>query len=484
MREPYVQNINIQRPAPLGGGEWSIHNLNSITVVFGKNGSGKSLMMRTWADTAPETIHYVVPERTGELGYHANFLTQQISAQERRGLGRRNFLNEYRRHVIARIQAYFAARGNVRGDQLPGDPEDLERLIGQLVPDFVVNLRGIGSPPYEFIRVATQQPIGNIDEMSSGEAQLITLALDVLTMAAIWEIEGREERIMLIDEPDAHIHPDLQVRFADFLVQVTEKYDLQVLVATHSTTLMAALGQFGADAASVMYLDRISSDFTAEQFTVVTKELASCLGGHALMGPLFGVPLLLVEGDDDYRIWSQVPRHHQVSFAVIPSHGDEIKRYQKTLEKLFASLREPDGEIAGYALIDADKGKPQADANTPQDHIRYIQLVCHESENLYLADEVLEILGYTWADASAKIAAEAQNYGNKADTLGAAPDWDRQSEDIKNVINEIAKILDGKNVHWTVRVAQVIGRQRPEGQIADFLGAEVVDTLWGEAPAE
>ncbi|EHK55533.1 AAA family ATPase, partial [Allomesorhizobium alhagi] len=117
--------------------------------------------------------------------------------------------------------------------------------------------------------------------------------MDVLTIAAIWEIEDRQERLILIDEPDAHIHPDLQVRFADFLVQVAEKYAPQVAIATHSTTFMAALGQFGGNAASVLYLDRRASEFVAQPFDAIMKELSACLGGHALMGPLFGVPLLL-----------------------------------------------------------------------------------------------------------------------------------------------------------------------------------------------
>lgn len=483
MRAPYLAELDVIKPNHLGAGNWTLHGLNSITVFFGKNGSGKSLLLRSWADQNPETTHYVVPERTGELGYQANFLAQQISAEERRGLGRRNFLLDYRRHVIARIQAYFAARGNVRGRTLPGDPALIEQLIGQLVPDFVVELRGVGNPPYVFTRTATQQPIGNIDEVSSGEAQLIMLALDILTIAGIWQIEERDSRIVLIDEPDAHIHPDLQVRFADFLVQAATLFDLQIVVASHSTTLMAAIGQFGADQASVLYLDRLKSQFTAEPFTVILKELASCLGGHALMGPLFGVPLLLVEGDDDYRIWSQVPRHHVVNFAVIPSQGDEIFRYQKTLERMFASLRDGN-ELAGYALIDGDKGKPQDDQHTPQHHVRFIQLNCHEAENLFLTDEVLAALGTTWQDASAKILGEAAKYGNKADQLRGAVGWDRRTEDVKPVINEISKILDSKNVPWSVRVAQTIGRARPSGQIATYLGDEVITALWGPAAAD
>ena len=56
------------------------------------------------------------------------------------------------------------------------------------------------------------------------------------------------------------------------------------------------------------------------------KKLSSVLGGHALVGPLFGAPLLLVEGDDDHRIWSHVPRQpeHKEIFAVLPCDGDEI----------------------------------------------------------------------------------------------------------------------------------------------------------------
>ena len=47
------------------------------------------------------------------------------------------------------------------------------------------------------------------------------------------------------------------------------------------------------------------------------------------MGQLMGSPMLLVEGDDDAQIWTQVPRHHVVDFAVLPCGGDEIKEYQK-----------------------------------------------------------------------------------------------------------------------------------------------------------
>jgi ABC-type Mn2+/Zn2+ transport system ATPase subunit len=314
MHDPYVTEIMLPRPATLGGGQWRLTNLTAITAVLGKNGSGKSLLLRAWRDATPESCHYVVPERGGDIEYQAQFTQQQITFGERQNSTVRNFVEQYRRQVIARIQAYFAVRGNSRAGQLPGNPHDLEVLLSQLLPDFTIELTATTVPPFRLNRVLGGAAVSNIDQLSSGEAQLLTIALDILTIAAMWDIQGATSRTVLVDEPDAHIHPDLQARFADFLVGVVEKYKLQVVVATHSTTLLAALGQFGSNAASVIYIDRTKSDFRAEPFTKVMKELAACLGGHALMGPLFGVPLLLVEGDDDYRIWSQVPRHHVVSF--------------------------------------------------------------------------------------------------------------------------------------------------------------------------
>jgi len=240
---------------------------------------------------------------------------------------------------------------------------------------------------------------------------------------------------------------------------------------------LAAIGQFGGSKTGVVYVDRISSVFKARRFDAILKELAACLGGHALMGPLFGVPLLLVEGDDDYRIWSQVPRHHKTSFAVIPSNGDEIYEYQRVLEKIFGSLRAP-SKPAGFALLDGDKNSPQPNPRSPQDHVQFVNLRCREAENLFLTDEVLGMVGTSWSRASATILKESSQYGNKASKLASVQSWNRQSEDLKDVINEINKIVDSKNVHWTLWVGRCIGRNKPSGQLADFLGPALIAALW------
>ena len=121
---------------------------------------------------------------------------------------------------------------------------------------------------------------------------------------------------------------------------------------------------------------------------------------------------------------------------------------------------------------------PTPTPDLPQDHLRFIRLNCRESENLYLCDEILALLGTSWDEASQKIAADSSRFGDKAGKLVEAPTWDRKRHDVKDVIEEVATILDAKNLHWTVRVGVAIGRSVPSGQLRDCLGADVLSALW------
>jgi hypothetical protein len=166
------------------------------------------------------------------------------------------------------------------------------------------------------------------------------------------------------------------------------------------------------------------------------------------------------------------------SFSVIPSHGEQIFEYQRALEKIFAALRERPDRAEGFALLDRDKPLPRANADQPQNHIKFIRLSCHEAENLYLTDEIMQQIGITWNDACVAVAAAATSHGEKASILSNIAVWDRKDEDVKNVIAEVSLAIDLKHVHWTQRVGVAIGRSKPTGQLATFLGSDVIAALW------
>jgi predicted ATPase len=461
----------------LGGGTWELRGLNEITVVLGRNGSGKSQLLRGLRDRAPSSSHYVVPERTGEISFEANLMIEVGNAQSRRNRSSGNFSPNYRQEVVTRIQAYYTKRGTKRVDAIKHDPEDLLQALSIVLPDFTVRVKD-ENPFYQLLRVKDGSSVTSVSALSSGESQLLSLGMDILTIVGMWELDRTDSRMLLVDEPDAHIHPDLQIKFADFLCHVQREYAVRIVVATHSTTLLSALGQFANEKLSVLYLTTEQIKLTAQPFNAVTRELSALLGGHLLMGPLFAAPVLLVEGDDDYRVWLQVARAGSIRLCVMPCNGDEIKQYQRTLEKMFSALSESIS-LRGIALIDGDKPLPVSQPNSPQDYVRFARLECHETENLYVADEVLKELGHeSWEAASTKIATAAMAFGSKADALRALAGIDRRHADLKSIVSEIAEILDPKKLLWSVRLGKFIGKEKPTGQLAEFIGAKTMQLLW------
>lgn len=473
--------LSASRPHFLGGGHWSLSRLNKINVLLGRNGSGKSQLLRALRDSSQESSHYVVPERTGEISFEPGLMVEVINSQGRRNRSSGNFQSNYRQEVVTRIQGYYTKRGTKPQSNINHDPDELLKHLAVILPDFQIRVKS-ESPFYELTRISDGTTVTSVSLLSSGESQLLSIGMDILTIVGMWELDEQPNRTLFIDEPDAHIHPDLQIKFADFLCRIEKDFSVQIFVATHSTTLLSALGQFAGGDVSVVYVDPKESEPRAEPFSSITKELSTILGGHLLMGPLFAAPVLLVEGDDDYRVWIQVSRAGAINACVLPCNGDEIKKYRKTLERLFEALSE-DSSLRGYALIDSDKPLPVASDTDPQRHVKFIQLTCHETENLYLTDELLAELNHTWESACRALLEKAGDYGNKKEELLTIAQADRTTIDLKRVIHEVAEILDPKKLHWTVRLGKYLGKTKPAGQIADFLGSPVVDALWPEQPS-
>ena len=71
-----------------------------------------------------------------------------------------------------------------------------------------------------------------VEELSSGEKQIITL------MAYLaFKVDGRRQRIYIVDEPEVSLHITLQERFVDALLEACP--DGQFILATHSPSIIA-----------------------------------------------------------------------------------------------------------------------------------------------------------------------------------------------------------------------------------------------------
>lgn len=79
------------------------------------------------------------------------------------------------------------------------------------------------------------------DEFAGQERPLETAATGVLQVVQIFAyLILFEPKVMLIDEPDAHLHPNRQERLIEALEQAARDYDTQIILSTHSPHIVRA----------------------------------------------------------------------------------------------------------------------------------------------------------------------------------------------------------------------------------------------------
>ncbi len=146
-----------------------------------------------------------------------------------------------------------------------------------------------------------------------------------------------EPKVMLIDEPDAHLHPDKQERLIEALESAASEYDTQIILTTHSPHIVRA----ASPAAKLVWM----RDGTIE--TEDDEAIRRLLGWGGLdKGALF-----FVEDEDDkplralLRQWPDLARQ----VAVCRCFGIENLPRDKFLKGLLI-----DGELKINALIHRD----------------------------------------------------------------------------------------------------------------------------------
>ncbi|MHB8087769.1 MAG: ATP-dependent nuclease [Anaerolineaceae bacterium] len=87
---------------------------------------------------------------------------------------------------------------------------------------------------------ATRDMFRGLDENSLGYNNLLYLAT-VLAELTSDSDDIEYLRLLLIEEPEAHLHPQLQIRLLTYLEKTAKKQNVQVIVTTHSPVLASAI---------------------------------------------------------------------------------------------------------------------------------------------------------------------------------------------------------------------------------------------------
>ena len=155
---------------------------------------------------------------------------------------------------------------------------------------------------------------------------------EVLFLVTMLETAPRSS-LLLIEEPEVHLHADAIWKIVSFMEKACKTRDLQILVTTHSATLIDQL--------------------TFDKIYAVTKEsgktvIVSLKGEKQIEDMLFqsGVPnswllqrkspsyLLIVEGRDDVKVWNKFLEREGVNpiKVRIVSSGEPSGGHNKALE--------------------------------------------------------------------------------------------------------------------------------------------------------
>ena len=96
-------------------------------------------------------------------------------------------------------------------------------------------------------RVHRLDVLVDLDELSSGEKSIVQMFYPLVERRSkllVQEIDTGPQSIdypascVLIDEPELHLHPNLQLKVLDYMRVLTSRHRTQVIVATHSPTIV------------------------------------------------------------------------------------------------------------------------------------------------------------------------------------------------------------------------------------------------------
>lgn len=462
-------------------GEYSLLNTSGINVILGKNGCGKSHLLkaveqRVRTKCSPGLVRYISPERAGYTVYEPT-VEHNISSspnwmeQARRNNQSENFKQQSA--VLYRRLETMVLREIEEDRTLPGFDTTVEKINSLLDR---VRIARAGST-FKIVERDTGRET-DARKISSGESELLSLAIEMLAFRK--ECDNAKQNFLFIDEPDVHLHPDLQHRLAKFILGTFKTDKVSVFIATHSTALLGALGDHVNSRVAFMRRGDTTLNFTG--ITDAYRNILPIFGAHPLSNVFNEAPILLIEGEDDERIWQQAIRSARGKIRAFPCEVEGLPHmieYERDADNIMQSVYD---NARGYSIRDCDAGPSEIDN---LGCIVRMRLGCRSAENLMLADDSLVLIGKTWEDLKSLIVAwlgknETHPFFEDVKCF-ADGGFDRRNSNLKEIRNILIGLISSKP--WEVLVGQAIARLAMHGgpgggdSLREYLGNKICEML-------
>lgn len=467
---------------------YNLKNLDRVNVILGKNGSGKSTALKKVEealanDKAIGKAKYISPERGGSLKYNANVDTN-ISSNPGWLMGqlRKNQFSQFREQSVSQFRKLellclreIEQQTDLR-QNLNHTFQSTVDLINTLLDNVEIKREGTDFKIYH--RESNQEIVP--ENISSGESELISLGIECLVFQK--ECIAGKENILFLDEPDVHLHPDLQVRLSLFLKKLVDESNFRAVIATHSTSLLGAFESYKD--ISISFITFGQTDITFKKVNHIYKKVLPVFGAHPLSNVFNEVPIFLVEGEDDERVWQQAIRTAQGKIKIFPCSVDSIDHLNEFETEIVHIINAIYDKAVAFSLRDRDDGEEEINNILPVIRMR---LSCRAAENLLLSDDALARLKTNWEEVQTKVRQwlernpDHPHYNDMNEFV--AQGFQRKSFNLKSIRNDLMGII-GSNKPWEVVVGQAIGTMNivensGDNSLQDYLGEKLISSLIG-----
>ncbi len=316
-------------------------------------------------------------------------------------------------------------------------PKDWQELSAMVKRWFSIELE---APRYEsgkdvFITVEYKQGSKKYDIISGGSGFHQTLTL----LAFLY---GYHPTTILLDEPDAHLHVNLQREILDFFKRKASERGTQFLIATHAEEFVR-----GVDASQIVSLLQ-QKPTRIESTPEIVRAMAE-VSNEEITNLTSSPFILYVEGESDERIlraWAKQCGAQDVMDKMVfkVMSGGSKKDMKDLSDEHFRALKQIVPCVKKMVLFDYDRDEDAF--HPPEDNSGLVEWKRKNIENYLLVPEV-------WKRAASKImgCAEddlfAQNICEVIDSFFSDQNLSLpKGKTWKNVGANIFKVLDGKRI--------------------------------------
>jgi predicted ATP-dependent endonuclease of OLD family len=186
-----------------------------------------------------------------------------------------------------------------------------------------------------------------LDEISAGSRQILMLLTKIV-------IAEGESGLLLLEEPELHIHPKAQQEIIDLIEETTENSNTQIILSTHSKTFVER-----SDIEDITFVQREGETLikTISQGSELEESLKDL--GYETTNVIQSEKVVFVEGRSDRVILSQLSETRGTPFEeqgveVVRLKGDEMFENVSPMLELLKQL-----SIPYLFVLDSDGKNPE-----------------------------------------------------------------------------------------------------------------------------